>query len=1080
MMFYCIPSATFAVDSTEENEAAEIVPSSNEYINKEITFEKINDANVSEIVSMREESVKHFRLADGTYQAVAYGKPVHTLSADGTWEDIDNGLYLTQTGTVNTYATKDNRISFAKAFTSNSKLFTLNENGYTVSMALVTNSSSDHEIMSASAVDIIQPIVTEIIPTVSNSPQRVNGWNTLDEAVLIDNDSSIKYNNVLPNTDIEYVINTGAVKENIIVKSRASSYSYVFRLELDGLTAEAYNNTVFLNDPLTQETIYVIPMPYMYDANGELSYNVTYELAEIKSGTYALRVVADKEWINASQRAFPVTIDPTLNLIDEMDDTYCEQNYPNNNYGSGLYMGVSPISMAFIKTAMPALPDGVTPGISQLHLYYFSHETDSTTLVGAYKVLENWNENTLTWNNKPNIDTQIQSNWRLYYQTDNATPTTPQKVWFYITEAVKDWYENPSSNYGIAIKYISGVSEMCFFRTFDWGSNLPRISISYTFQFEDGVYAIENIGNGNYLSFNSSTSAMQQKSYSAQSSISALDNTNRARLFKLTHDNNTRYIVRLMYDNRLTFSVSDSGAIGMKVIPTADDDVASADTFYIDWDGYGFVLRSYSGNYVINAGSGTTLSTVNKDDAQSSARWELTKVNYSTTQTGGTVYMQQNIYAGHTTDYIPMLWSTAAGAETYMYIREGTTDIITGTWNPTTQKFSLTPHNPGYFQVGIQIKLGDTLLFDGYIENPSVTLVVEERNYFIRNKELEKYIQIDNDENVSGSIIELFSLNSNDIQKWQITHVGDGYYIIISSLSNMAISVQEDYTNEANKPLIQRIFSDLSCQKWKIYPTTRSTYILRPSSAVDFDTDWCMSAGSGLIVEEGRDVEQRSYSNDEDYKDEWEFIDFNSAFFGAVSIEGEWDRDLFFEEAKEYLKYVHQNTTTTVNTLTYEYISQSNMLNHMQSHDIFIVHTHGLQNMFMLGYDYRFDPNGEEVWLTMDYLQGKDLSNLKLALLITCETGTGYDPAHITSNTPVNIIEQMVICGAETVLGFNDVTHVTDGNVFAKEITYYMSQGDTLRRCIDELGRYQPDIPYFFEDMKDRVEIAGNDQVTIR
>ena len=47
-----------------------------------------------EVVELREENTKYFRNSDGTYVAAQYDTPVHTLDADGAWQDIDNSLSL--------------------------------------------------------------------------------------------------------------------------------------------------------------------------------------------------------------------------------------------------------------------------------------------------------------------------------------------------------------------------------------------------------------------------------------------------------------------------------------------------------------------------------------------------------------------------------------------------------------------------------------------------------------------------------------------------------------------------------------------------------------------------------------------------------------------------------------------------------------------------------------------------------------------------------------------------------------------------------------------------------------------------
>ena len=50
------------------------------------------NSDVFELKELREESVKYFRLEDGTFAAVQYDMPVHTLDEAGEWQDIDNTL----------------------------------------------------------------------------------------------------------------------------------------------------------------------------------------------------------------------------------------------------------------------------------------------------------------------------------------------------------------------------------------------------------------------------------------------------------------------------------------------------------------------------------------------------------------------------------------------------------------------------------------------------------------------------------------------------------------------------------------------------------------------------------------------------------------------------------------------------------------------------------------------------------------------------------------------------------------------------------------------------------------------------
>ena len=50
---------------------------------------------VCEISEKREETIKQFRLTDGSIAAAIYDIPVHEKDENGNWSDIDNTLVLT-------------------------------------------------------------------------------------------------------------------------------------------------------------------------------------------------------------------------------------------------------------------------------------------------------------------------------------------------------------------------------------------------------------------------------------------------------------------------------------------------------------------------------------------------------------------------------------------------------------------------------------------------------------------------------------------------------------------------------------------------------------------------------------------------------------------------------------------------------------------------------------------------------------------------------------------------------------------------------------------------------------------------
>lgn len=125
---------------------------------------------------------------------------------------------------------------------------------------------------------------------------------------------SLVYDEIAPDTDLEYIVSSDRIKENIIVKRKQDTYIYEFELMIDnlGIKLSEDGNNIDLFDEETTQTLYFIPTPVMIDANNQESYDVTYEFEEQEFNALKLIISANSNWINASERKFPVKIDPQI------------------------------------------------------------------------------------------------------------------------------------------------------------------------------------------------------------------------------------------------------------------------------------------------------------------------------------------------------------------------------------------------------------------------------------------------------------------------------------------------------------------------------------------------------------------------------------------------------------------------------------------------------------------------------------------------------------------------------------------------------------------------------------------------
>ena len=238
LLISCVPNQVYAMagealaDLLERGETVETIETPNN-----------SKRGVYEVVERREANVKHFALEDGSYTAVMYNSAVHTQDAEGNWQDIDNRL----SDSGSEFSTSNARIKFAKKITGNENLFTLHDGDRKITMSL------------NNAIKKTTGAVTNHMTEFDSEATQLQKLMTLDNL-----SSEILYADILDGVDLQYVVESLNVKENIIVKEQKDSYQYTFTIALNNLEAEmAEDGSVRICDPSTKETVYNIPAGFM-------------------------------------------------------------------------------------------------------------------------------------------------------------------------------------------------------------------------------------------------------------------------------------------------------------------------------------------------------------------------------------------------------------------------------------------------------------------------------------------------------------------------------------------------------------------------------------------------------------------------------------------------------------------------------------------------------------------------------------------------------------------------------------------------------------------------------------------------
>ena len=222
---------------------------------------------------------------DGSEQAVF--SPVTMTNADTPWElDANGKRYRKQIGSL--------RAAFSCNETSD-EMFSLEKDAHKVTFSAAMKPGQRR---------------AGIVPTL----RQADG---MDNAFL--------FENVADNTDMEYSMVPGGIKENILVKQRTDCYRYPFAIGCENVSISADSTAKqikFISNDSGEE-VFFIPAPFMVDAYGNTSAAVHYEMEAQEYGSVMLTVVADSDWLNDPNRAFPVTIDPQVKVSHSNDiDTY--------------------------------------------------------------------------------------------------------------------------------------------------------------------------------------------------------------------------------------------------------------------------------------------------------------------------------------------------------------------------------------------------------------------------------------------------------------------------------------------------------------------------------------------------------------------------------------------------------------------------------------------------------------------------------------------------------------------------------------------------------------------------------------
>lgn len=513
-------SCATTVWAEEYNEYVETKAYEEKLLTETVDSESEKAEIVCEVEEKREEYSKTYKRMDGSYTTVVSRTPIHKFK-DGEWKEIDNSLATEGEILKNTDGSFD--IEFPETISENEKI-TVTNNGESIAFS-VNNIDSSSAVVTTPESEEKDIIEEDLSKTVSE----------------------ITYESIDKNTDVQYVVSSGFVKENIIVNDESGiKDTYSFDIEKGSLTAvlDDSNSLIFKNEK--KEIVFTIPAPVMTDANNLVSYDIDVTVENADKSVLTLTYTPSEEWLNSNDRAYPVVIDPVISLPSEnevvIEDatiyyTSDDLNSLNTNYIDLPFGIIADTEFeddrfikgnVLVKFNMDVFEGFKSPEIAVTDVNYMGSGNVAGGNIIAKPINGTWDSSTITYDD--------------VYPADGSTPVITYEdeiidyftgiplngedeenftVYFNITELFNQWLKGETDNNGFALvpesSNVTGLMTIggCFEISYNGNVNRAYYDSYCTIDYVDTTgtndsfeYLTQEIGRAGTASVNTFTRAL--------------------------------------------------------------------------------------------------------------------------------------------------------------------------------------------------------------------------------------------------------------------------------------------------------------------------------------------------------------------------------------------------------------------------------------------------------------------------------------------------------------------------------------------------------------------------------------------
>jgi YD repeat-containing protein len=370
-----------------------------------------------EVPSLRTETSRTYRSANGVYQARVFSHPVNYRDSHGSWARINNTLVATSNGWHNT-ANPDAGVQLPSSLAD----------------APVTVSNASTSV--GFALDGATGSRARVHADTATYPDALAGVGVVEQT-----------------TDI-------GLKESLVLANASAASTFTFDATLSaGLRLRAAADGGVDVVDATGKPAWHIPAATMTDATGAASTDASLRVSGA-TGAQQLTVSVDQRWLDDPDRVFPVVVDPTVTAVSPSQETYVYSGAPTTSYGAqtteklGRDAGGEYRLLVKYDVAS-ALPHHIDVLATTLQSNSFAASNGAIT-IGAYQLNQSWTTGA-TWNTYDGTHAWASAGGDVTGSAIDSelTPeagTTDNGDWYYLQPLTSGWVTGDTANNGLELK----------------------------------------------------------------------------------------------------------------------------------------------------------------------------------------------------------------------------------------------------------------------------------------------------------------------------------------------------------------------------------------------------------------------------------------------------------------------------------------------------------------------------------------------------------------------------------------------------------------------------------------------------